>query len=149
MTARDYVPFGKFKGIKTWEQLKSDNKDYVAWLRETDWFATKFPAEYEYLTSGKEASTPRERANLEIGDQLLKGMSREFQMWWQRAYGEKLRRQGELIYIPILRVAIEAWKARGNTEETAAATIAEESQHEPDPEPSEPDDEDSSSPDEF
>ncbi len=115
MTGRDIMPFGKYgkfkMGENAWsiERVKRDDPRYVDWLTTQLDFAQKNPALYEYFKSGKEDSTPKEVSNINTGDELLNTMGDRFRAWWKTAYGERMRTQGEMNYIPFLRVAIAAW----------------------------------------
>lgn len=117
MTGKDIIWFGKYGKFKlgdaAWslERVKRDDPAYVAWLLGQPDFAQKNPALAEYFRTGKEDATPKEVENNDTGELLLGSMNDRFRAWWARAYGDRLRTQGPMTYIPYLRVAIEAWKA--------------------------------------
>ena len=98
------MPFGKYKGTP----IADLPYTYKAWLLDQDGFADKHPQLADCFR-GRDVSTPKENENLAIEAQLLLSMSEPFKRWWLRAYGERLRKQGEFMYIPYLRVAIAAW----------------------------------------
>lgn len=108
MTSSDKMPFGKHKGLT----LAEVPKEYAEWLCKQDGFKEKNPQLYAYFTNGESASsTEAERALVAEGERLLTSMPVPFQMWWDSAYGIRLRNQGPAHYIPYLRVAIAAWTA--------------------------------------
>lgn len=116
MTGRDLMTFGKHKG-RPLSEVKGE-KGYVAWLVEQVWMKEpRYKDLYDYFTEGVSVSaTPKEIQNIEIEGELMRNMDAEFKAWWAKAYGEKLRKQGEMVYIPYLRVAIHAWEAALETE---------------------------------
>lgn len=110
MTTRDPMPFGKYKGTA----IDDVPEDYLDWLVEQDWMSDpkgKWVPLYKLLTGDTTCATPKENQNIVAEDALLLSMSTPFRKWWFAAYGDKLRLQGELNYIPFLRVAINSWCA--------------------------------------
>ncbi len=106
MTSSDPMPFGKYKGTP----LSAVPREYSDWLCRQDGFKDKNPTLYAFFTQGEVASsTPSEREVIDVSGPLLASMSTVFQLWWARAYGERLRKQGEMNYVAYLRVAIAAW----------------------------------------
>lgn len=113
MTDRDPMPFGKYGpkngNPKTVGEVKREHPDYVKWLINQDGFKDKNKAMYAYFTDAPEAATAKEVDNIQAEEGLLRGMSESFKTWWKVAYGDRLRKDGEMLYIPYLRVAKEAW----------------------------------------
>lgn len=124
MTPLDKLGFGKYRDFA----IKDVPRDYWDWLIKQDGFKDKQPALFEWITTKNDAAlekyvapTPRAAtstspavATEEVSkeEQTLIGMSpRGFKEWWSGAYGSRLRSQGELLYIPYMRVAINAWTA--------------------------------------
>jgi len=106
MTDRDLMPFGKHKG----KPMGEVPKDYLKWLLGQDGFADKNKEMAAYIRGEKSAATEKELDNIKVETELLKDAPPAFKNWWTIAYGDRLRKQGELLYIPYLRVALEAWK---------------------------------------
>ena len=120
MTGRDIMPFGKYAKEKV--ALEDVPDDYIDWLMEQDWFTDpkgRWRGVYAYfkarLSGDEEAeetlSTPKERSNINIEHELLKDASPSFITFWKRSYGERLRKDGEILYIAHLRVALAAYNA--------------------------------------
>jgi len=84
-------------------------KDYLQWLLKQDGFAEKNPAMAKYIKGEPDAATPKELENIKVSETILAKAPEAFKHWWSVAYGERLRREGELYYIGYLRVALEAW----------------------------------------
>ena len=114
MTHRDPFPFGKHKGVA----LEDVDSSYIAWLETQDWWTaptSRWAPYRRYLAASQvgeedELSTPIELENISVEKSLLADASEEFKAFWARAYGERLRRDGEILYIAHLRVALTAWK---------------------------------------
>lgn len=107
MTSRDEMPFGKYKGTP----IKDVPEEYLDWLAEQDWLV-KWPKLHLLLTKGEhEASTEKERENIDVEGELLAGQPEAFKKFWFKSYGERLRKTGEMNYIGYLRVAITTWNA--------------------------------------
>lgn len=106
MTDRDLMPFGKHKGMPMGEVPKS----YLAWLIQQEGFADKNKTMAAYIRGEKTASTKTEREVVDLEAKVLADAPPAFKIWWGIAYGERLRKQGEMLYIPHLRVALEAWQ---------------------------------------
>lgn len=118
MTSNDLMPFGKWGKAKLGDAAKTvgwiatHEPGYVAWLISQDGFAAKNPAMYAFFTKGEEASsTPKEREAASTGITLLAAMPEAFVEFWNRCYGDRLRKDGEVHYIAYLRVAITAWES--------------------------------------
>lgn len=107
MTSRDAMPFGKHKG----KPLSDVPRSYFAWFFDQPDTKTKFADLYHWFVNGDASASAIEKSNLDAEAALLLGVTTRFREWWSRAYGERLRKSGELNYIPYLRVAIEAWAA--------------------------------------
>lgn len=115
MTGREPMPFGKYKGTP----LKDVPKDYRRWCEEQDWFEERWSdiADYWSMQSSDPdraevvMATKTEAKNINAEKELLSQSPPGFQVWWFRAYGNRLLQQGEVLYIPYLRVALEAWRA--------------------------------------
>lgn len=111
MLPTDPFPFGKYKGTPIGEVDPS----YITWLKTTEWFTAdgKWGELYVLLSPGgaTKASTPKERQVFDDGKDILAGAPPGFPEWWSRAYGERLRRDGQDLYIPYLRVSLDAWHA--------------------------------------
>lgn len=109
MTGEDIMPFGKYN--KESCKIKDVPESYRIWLRQQDWWLPKWTA-IDSIWQGKvdEVSTKEERENIDHGTELLYAMEPSFQVWWRTAYGERLRKASDFNYLPMLRVAIEAWK---------------------------------------
>jgi len=99
------MPFGKHKG----KPMGEVPKDYLQWLLKQDGFTEKNKEMAKYINGEPDAATPKELENIQVASQLLLKAPVEFSNWWSVAYGERLRKQGELMYVPYLRVALEAW----------------------------------------
>lgn len=56
-------------------------------------------------------ATKTEAKNINAEKDLLAMAPPGFQVWWFRAYGNRLLKDGEVLYVPYLRVALEAWRA--------------------------------------
>jgi hypothetical protein len=115
MTGRDKMPFGKYGpkregGALTLDQIKLENPGYFDWLMTQDGFATKNASLAKWILEGDSAAPKIEKDNLVAEEVLLRDASPAFKSWWTRAYGERLRTQGEMLYIGHLRVALNAWK---------------------------------------
>jgi hypothetical protein len=106
MTDRDLMPFGKHKG----KPMSEVPKDYLAWLLKQDGFVDKNKEMAAYIRGEKAAATEKELDNIKIEDELMKNAPPAFKIWWSVAYGDRLRKQGEIVYIPYLRVALETWR---------------------------------------
>jgi len=112
MSGDDIMPFGKYGHKGTPTKLKDVPRTYFEWLMQQEGFAQKNPQLAAWIKEGDNATaTPKEVENLTIGNDLLERAPVGFKAWWVAAYGERLRKQGEMHYIPYLRVAVEAWKA--------------------------------------
>jgi hypothetical protein len=113
MTGRDPFPFGKYGplGAKlTLQQLKDEAPDYIDWLFKQDWFESKWPKYAEWFKSGDAStSTEDERKTITTEESILSVAPIGFNSWWKTAYGERLRRDGGILYIAHLRVALAAW----------------------------------------
>lgn len=114
------MPFGKYGKSKlgdkalTLAQVKAAYPDYVKWLIEQDGFAEKNAALFAFFTGNEEAaSTHTERKVIDEEQEFLTLNSppAEFLQWWKTAFGERLRKQGEQLYIPYMRVALSAWNS--------------------------------------
>ena len=108
MTGRDPMPFGKHKGTP----LSDVDPSYLDWLVEQDWVEEKWPQLFKWLNEGDTAtSTPKEREVIKTEEMILNSLSVPFRKWWFQAYGDRLRKDGEHLYIGYLRVAATAWEA--------------------------------------
>lgn len=105
MTDRDLMPFGKHKG----KPMGEVPKDYLAWLLKQDGFTEKNKEMAAYIRGDKSAATEKELDNIKVEDEIMKSAPPAFKNFWAVAYGDRLRKQGELLYIPYLRVALESW----------------------------------------
>ena len=105
MTDVDLMPFGKYKGTP----MGSVPKDYLGWLLKQEGFADKNKAMAKYIRGEPDAASPKELDNLAVSKEILAKAPPSFVNWWSVAYGERLRKDGELHYIGYLRVALEAW----------------------------------------
>ena len=105
MTDIDLMPFGKHKGVP----MGSVPKSYLKWLLDQEGFADKNPPMAKYIRGEPDAATPKELDNIKASTEILAKAPRAFVNWWSIAYGERLRKEGELHYIGYLRVALEAW----------------------------------------
>lgn len=118
MTSSDLMPFGKYgkaklgENAKTVGWIKTNDPGYVSWLINQEGFSTKNAVMHAFFTKGEEASsTVEERRVASSGETLLAAMPEAFVEFWNRAYGDRLRKQGEMNYIGYLRVAITAWES--------------------------------------
>lgn len=124
MTSSDKLGFGKYRE----SSIKDVPLDYWQWLIKQDGFKDKQPALFEWITTKNEAAllkytAPQPRPatstspavateQVSQDEQYLIGQSPQgFKSWWASAYGARLRSQGELHYIPYMRVALAAWAA--------------------------------------
>ena len=110
MTSRDLWPIGKYKG----QPISTIPQDYRDWFCGQDWAASKYPDLYEFLMSEDgvaDRPVTEEQKVIDAEQELLAHAPTAFTIWWKNAYGERLRKQGEVLYVPYLRVALEAWKA--------------------------------------
>lgn len=111
MLLTDPMPFGKYKD----QPINSVPADYIAWLKRQEWFTAEGRNKdlFLLLSPGgeKAASTPKERQVFDDGKDILLGAPPGFADWWKRAYGDRLRRDGQDLYIPYLRVSLDAWHA--------------------------------------
>lgn len=110
------MPFGKHGKTKlgdkalTLKEVKDQYPDYVTWLLAQDGFKEKNAALYEYFTTGPKEPTAAEAANNNAEDQILSVAPQEFKDWWKAAYGERLRKDGNTLYIGYLRVAFAGFQ---------------------------------------
>ena len=115
MTGRDIFPFGKYgrNGESlTLQQVKDEHMDYIDWLRDQPWAEEKWAKLLDWFDCGDSVtSSIKERAVINVEVELLKDAPIGFLPWWRGAYGERLRKDGEQLYIAHLRVALEAWGA--------------------------------------
>jgi hypothetical protein len=115
VTGRDPFPFGRHKGVA----LEDVDRAYIAWLETQTWWTeegSRWKSYRRFLQAsaiGEEAELERpiERANITAEHTLLEDAPKEFILFWRRAYGERLRRDGEILYIAHLRVALTTWKS--------------------------------------
>lgn len=132
MTGRDPFPFGKHKGTA----LEDIDESYVSWALKQDWFTDPKGRWHTYAAWFKasltglddDLATPIEHENINLERTILSTAPTEFVAFWRRAYGERLRRDGEIQYVAMLRVALTAWQgceAVLGTKEPAFQTTTE------------------------
>jgi hypothetical protein len=105
MTDRDLMAFGKYKG----KPMGEVPKDYLQWLLKQEGFADKNKEMTAYIRGDASAASEKELDNIKVEQEILKNAPPAFINFWNVAYGDRLRKQGELVYIPYLRIALESW----------------------------------------
>jgi len=132
MTGRDKFPFGKPKeqGLTLDDVLGSP---YLSWLETQGWWTDpkgRWKDHRSWLQAAalgedEELTTQLERSNLNVEAELFKTASEDFKAFWARAYGERLRRDGEIQYVTLLRVALTSWNACTAVASTKETTTTE------------------------
>lgn len=103
------MPFGKYVGVP----LDEVPKDYIKWLLCQDWFVDpkgRWAQLHLYFTQGSTVTaSEKEIKESNLEDELLLPMDTDFQKWWHKNYGRRLRDAKSDYLIPYLRIAIAAY----------------------------------------